>query len=91
MDGKVAGKIINFYEAEKLTNGFATQNYGVTYTRFNKDLVIKLLSQDGVEDLAIYNGLNDRVPCLVLVPMGSKKEFVGEIALEFGSSCPYDC
>ena len=53
MDGKIAGKIINFYEAEKLTNGFATQNYGVTYARFNKDLVIKLPSAEGVEALSV--------------------------------------
>ena len=91
MDGKVAGKIINFYEAELLTRGFSVQNYGVTFTYFDIELVKKVINQSGVKYLAIFNGLNNKVPCLVLVGIGSEGKMVGDMALEFGASCPPAC
>jgi len=85
------GKLIEYAEAQELTRDFKVQNYGVTYTYWDSKLVIELLSQEGAKYLAVYNGLNKGVPCLVLVAQNDESEFVGKLALEFGQSCPPDC
>ncbi len=87
----MAGKLINKEEASKLTRDFTHEVNGKNYYFWDAKLAIELLTQPDAVFLGLFQGFDGDVPCFVFVALDKEKQIVGDIALEFGSSCPPEC
>lgn len=89
---ELAGKLISKDEASKLTRNFSHEVNGKNYYFWSKKLVLELLSQPEAEHFALFQGYDEKgVPCFVFVALDKEGLIVGDMALEFGSSCPPSC
>jgi len=87
----MAGKLINKEEAEKLTRNFSHEVNGKNFYFWDAKLVSELLSQPDAVFFALFQGYDGEVPCFVFVALDKEGLIVGDMALEFGSSCPPSC
>jgi len=89
---ELAGKIITKAEASKLTRDFTYEVNGKNYYFWDVSFFKELISQPDAKNIALFQGYDEKgVPCFVFVALDKEKQIIGDMALEFGSSCPPDC
>ncbi len=87
IDFSSAGEIITKEEAIKMTNNFQFEVGGIRSHTFSKSILLKLMSQENVEAVRFYHGLENGNTVLVVVGVDKTGNDVG-IYLERSSPCP---